>query len=500
MHRLTNADYIKINMFTKEANIMKTVTHEAKAGQPATKPPTFFKSGRPSDNPSQQRQSPKKSLLEMITLGLLSRDGHDLPLSSKSEVGNEQLNLPKELTQPLPAEMQTAILNRPVISPLTLDDKQLSQSSIEKILKTQQKLNEIKHSLSVLIDSVAAHPSYFSAWSKAWGDTAIWKKWLGGTLVTGLPLTVALTVHIPVLLALSGIVAVGYGAAGFLLDDHHRSMNIYLQKIKEGVLSLADILAWTITSLEEIANQLAEEVSKFKAENSKLKSENHRLSENVNRLCQGVDLMIENIRIKMAEREQLSSLKLALEEHLNSLKASDERQRLQGEKQLSVLDETYNLISDELAKQVATLNTEKTELIREVSKLRTIGETLQSTVTTLSASCIQDESKRLAFQTQLEKFLSDKEGSFAELTAKANETSKKLSTTQDALAKTQKELEQTKRELQSVLNDQHQVLTRLECLEQQKAKHFESFADSQTVRIDKVGEEENILIEHGIGL
>ncbi len=394
-------------------------------------------------------------------------------------------NIPEELTAPLDAELQQQLLQRSSDASFNLEDLE-GLSRAEQIAFMQKHIGNVQGSLKILLNSMAENPSYLSAWARLWGDLSQWKKWLGGTLVTALPITVAIAAHLPVLFGVGGAMAVIFGTTNFLLEDHFRSSQFFLQKIKERVLSLADILVWTITILHDLAKVLETQVNKFKEENAKLKSENERLTDNVDKLCRSVDVLSRNIKIKLDECQMISNIKEELAINIQQLSHRLDSQTLDAEariqhlealeesqSKLALIEEAYSSITEQMHSQISQLAKEKSELAHEVANLKQMGQVLSATIQEMSKTVIGDASEREQFQQRLDRFITDKEESFAELTAKASETGKKLIHTQEELESTKEALKETQLRLQSVLLDHqnivlaHQnVLTRLEQLEQ----------------------------------
>ncbi len=401
-------------------------------------------------------------------------------------------NLPEELTKPLPSSVQVTL--QQISQEYQQKPKGQPLESLNRIAFTQEKLQEVKGSLALLVDSISENPSYLSAWSRAWGNTAQWKKILGGTVVTGIPLAVALTAHIPLLLTISGFVAVGYSATGFLLDNHYQASEIYVKKLKQGILSLADILAWTISSLSEISEELAREVGELKTQNSIFKEQNRIHAENINRLCSNMEHIKENIILKLREQEGLSGMKEALSTHLKALESHadrNEEQFMQSQRQLEEIDETYQLITGELGNYLGDLNQQKQELATEVGKLKTVEVALNDTNQMLTGIVLEDGEARKNFRDRLDKFISDKEESFASLTQQASTTGKQLVKTQEELERTKNELQDTQRQLSSVLQEQKRLVTSLERLERAKLSGV-----VPTMRTGRSANTENLVSEH----
>lgn len=379
--------------------------------------------------------------------------------------------LPIELTTPLPEPIQEEL--RELTDEYEKRPKKEEFESLNRIAFTQEKLSELKNNLLTFMNSIEFYEdkSYLTAWARAWGPISKWKRLLGGTIITAVPLSVALTTQLPVLLAVSsvftGMFAVGYGGTDFLLTDLYKNkkpMDEYIQKVKDGVLSIADVLGWSIQSMNLLERQLAKDLVELKRQNSTYRQLNEQHSTNIDHHYQKMELIERNILITLQEQDGLSSTKSSLAKHLKKLEAhaqTNASQLERGEEQLAELDRAYELITQKLSEHVGALQQEKNKLNQEVATLRTVGKSLQDALALVASSNLESADAREAFKEKIDKFVSDKEQSFADITARASQTQKELETTKN-------ELQATQQKLDAALLRQERLIDRLTALEKNK--------------------------------
>ena len=284
-----------------------------------------------------------------------------------------------------------------------------SQESLAQILSTKEHLSEIQKYLYGVVNAIHDNPSFLNRASTAWGNRPTWQKIVGGTLVFGTLFTIGILAHLLVLILTGVALATEFVIGSYLLEEHHRTNKHSKEALKSGMLGLAKVLELTITALDEIREQLATEIDKFKQENSKFSS-------NLSKLDKEIGLLNEELK-------QLDTTK----EALNRTKDK-----------LAGLTHDHELLNNDMGKKVAELAGVKSAMGLEIKRLTDVSAVLKGTVETLLPSLISDEAQRAVFQTKMEAFLRDSSTSFNAVADRICQAEQDLSVCRAALEQSNK--------------------------------------------------------------
>jgi hypothetical protein len=330
--------------------------------------------------------------------------------------------------------------------------------SLSRILATKKQIIDVKQSLSSIVDSIADNPSLFTRASGVWGGWPIWQKIGSGLVLTAPPVLVGIFANIGALIVIGSATGVIYSATGMVLEDHHACNISIKQRLKDGILCIADILELTIVALDAIRDRLAEEVKKFNEENATLARHVKDLGEQVSTLTNQVEVFIETERLLRVSKEKLEvstkELQTSVDEHSHLLELN--------RKELVEVSRAYEQNQASLIAQVAELTKARELMSLEVTKAKKISEGLKKAVDTLSFAVSQDQTQRTSFQDKLERFLTGKQESFDKVTSS-------LETTEDSLQVAQKALNESNDRYARLLDMQEALVARLMVIDNQLA-------------------------------
>lgn len=294
-----------------------------------------------------------------------------------------------------------------ILDPNSLDK---NNAGLKSIVSSNELLIQVRSSLNAIIHSLEENPSILSTLTQYWGSLSWGTRIIGGVLLSGPTLMVGVAANISFLVILSGLSAGAYITSGFVLQDHLEHTKLITEKLKQGVLEIADVLILTISALETIRHKLAIEVEQFQSENLKLTNNITTLSEQTYNLS----IQIESYIIT---EKHLRQSKIELEKTAESLKSDLEKNSQKYDetiKQIKILKQDHERCTKLLSTNIEELTMKRKELEEELEKTKGIASTLQGTVETLASTVINNAQQREAFQARLENFVQNKEKSFAE--------------------------------------------------------------------------------------
>lgn len=328
-------------------------------------------------------------------------------LHTDSKASNSKIDTTK--TKDLLAKLSFS----PAAQNLILDPNSFNSqdTGLTSIASSNELLIQVRNSLTKIIDSIEDNPSMISRLTKYWGSLTTTEKIIGGVAVTLPILMFGFVADIGFLLACCGLSAATYITSGAVLEDHLQHTQGITEKLKAGILGIADVLVLTISALDAIRQKLATEVDKFKTENM-------RLSENINSLSEDVDNLRIQIESSKVTEQYLRKIQAELEELATSLQSDlTKNQQLYDKTQLQiqVIKLDHEHLKETLSEQILDLSKKRAELEIELEKSRCLAETLQGTVTALSTAVIRDSTQRQKFQDKLEVLLQNKETNFLQV-------------------------------------------------------------------------------------
>ncbi|MDI9819072.1 MULTISPECIES: LegC2/C7 family Dot/Icm T4SS effector [unclassified Legionella] len=348
-------------------------------------------------------------------------------------------------------EEQFALNNASIESSLALSEQ---HPELTQIVFSQEQLGQLKHSLGIIIDTMEQNESLFSRVANFWGELPLWQKILGGIILTVPTLAVGLIAHITILLAISGATVAAYAASGIVLDDHHSCNKNMTDRLKQGIYSLADILEITITALDKIRKNLAEEIEKFRNENQRLINSLDALENQVDALTNQVEVLAATEALLRSSRNELETTAVKLKKTV----ADNEKLLKANQDELAEVKKDYERSKVQLTEKVSELAEVRVSMGLEIEKAKRVAATLQGTVQTLSGTVIEDACQRSSFQERLTKFLSDKEASFDSIANRICEAERELAIVKE-------ELKQSNKRYESLLERQEKQVDRLEQLD-----------------------------------
>ncbi|MCL9683995.1 LegC2/C7 family Dot/Icm T4SS effector [Legionella maioricensis] len=349
------------------------------------------------------------------------------------------------------------------------------QVSLEKIVEAKQQISQVKASLGTIIDTMAQNPSIFNRVATYYGEFPLWQKIAIGLGISVPTLALGIFAEIGALLVIGGVTVVAYTATGIVLDDHHHCNVNIAERLKSGIISLADVLELTIKALDSIGKKLAEEIAKFKVENLKLAERVSDLGDQIETLSSQVELYIETEKLLRATKEDL-------EETADKLKKSvtDQGDLLQkNQEELSRVTKAYNRSQEQLSEKIVELTSVRVSMGKEVDRAKKLATTLERTITSLSGAVIEDKKKREVFQNKLEEFLGEKETGFESVAGRLNDAERELSLGKD-------EFKWANDRYNDLLKRQEAMVVRLEELDKKlgikQVKPKEHFAQLLTLK------------------
>lgn len=329
---------------------------------------------------------------------------------------------------------------------------------IKDIATTRTQLYDVKKSLGGIVDSIVDNPSLFSQAANAWGDWSVWQKVGLGIAVSCPPIALGLAANMMTLLTIGSVSAAVYGTTGVVLEDHFVCSEHTKERIKLGILNIADVLDVTIQALDSICQRLEQQLKRFSDENTKL-------AQHVTRLEKEVSVLIDKIESLASLERSLCATKDKLQATIDQLQGSVEVQsdllrRTQNE--LRRVTQEYQNAHEALVREVNTLNRTRERMDKGIDDVSQISDTLKNTIASMSETMAKEQERQDVFQERLESFLADKEVGLERVTGGFETTERQFS--QVAL-----QLESNHDLFNQVLRRQEEQLQRMERLEQQFA-------------------------------
>lgn len=326
--------------------------------------------------------------------------------------------------------------------------------NLNRIIQTREQIAQVKVNLSTIIDSIADNPSLVTRASNVWGAWPTWQK-VGTGLVLSVPALLAgVAASIGSLLILGGATGVVYTTTGMILEDHHACNVNIKQRLKEGVLSIADVLELTIVALDNIRLKLAEEIGKFKDENLKLAGQVSTLGDQINTLTIQIEILVETDQFLRMTKENLQQqaveLKKSTEFQSELLKKNQE--------ELAAITRDYKKNQDMLVARVEELRKVRESMAAEVGKTKKVSEAMQRAVSTLSGQVLEDHKQKQAFQSKLSALLDGTDES-------AMKVIERMTTTQRELEGAKEDLRTNNVRNKELLDRQEELVRRLEKLD-----------------------------------
>lgn len=334
------------------------------------------------------------------------------------------------------------------------EDTKEEIDSLNKISTAQTKLTKVKESLGSIIDTIAANPSLFTRAATAWGELPLWQKIVGGVVLTGPTLAVGLFAHVSVLLVVGGVTGITYTASAIVLDDHHTCNVNIAARLREGIISLADVLQLTIEALDTIRQELAKEIDRFKEQNFKLTENVTELGDKVEQLTNQVELFVETEKLLRATKDDLETTVKSLKESITDQSGLLEK----NQQELSKVKIAYEKSQQQLSLKVAELHKVRVEMGLEVKKVQAVASTMKVAVNTLTDTVVSNDKQKEEFKRKFDTFLSDKSASF-------DNVSNRIHMAEEELAAVKEELKVVTTRYQQLLDRQESQVVRMERLD-----------------------------------
>lgn len=340
---------------------------------------------------------------------------------------------------------------------LILDPNSFDKNTtgLASITSSNELLIQVRNSLSAIVDSLEENPSILTRLAKTWGTMSWLERISVGIALSAPTMAVGVIANVGFLVALSGLSAGAYITSGVVLQDHLDHTQVVTKKIKEGIFGIADVLVLTISALDAIRQKLSIEVERFKDENG-------RLHDNVNGLSEQIDILRVQIESNMLTEQYLRQTQVELQSTATSLKTNMEKNQQLYDETIVELEKTnaaHNKINDRLNGQVAELEQRREALTIEVQNVKALATTLQGTVETLSSVVINDKQQRQDFQKRLDGFLQNGSQSFVDF-------AKRIGKTEAELQSVKLQLEQSLQRHANLMQQQEELITRLERIDQ----------------------------------
>lgn len=297
--------------------------------------------------------------------------------------------------------------------------------NLARVIKTQEQLSEVKKSLCSIVDSIADNPSFFTRASELWGSWPLWQKVGSGIVLTAPAIVVGLVANINSLLLIGSVSAVMYSSTGMILEDHHACNVTIRQRLKDGILSITDVLELTIAALDTIRNRLAEEVQRFNSENNKLVGHVLSLERQIDSLTAQVQCLAGAEESLRATRDQLQKTVMELEQSVD--KQSELLKKNQEE--LTAVTRDYQRNQEHLAAEVAKLKATREDMSRQMASTARVSTDLRAAVDTMSSAVRDDKKQRQELQEKLQVFFAAGQVSFDHVTKRLTETEQKFEET-----------------------------------------------------------------------
>lgn len=313
---------------------------------------------------------------------------------------------------------------------------------LKALLADKDGLVKVKESFCAVIDSMHDNPSLITRCAEYWGKLPMWQKVGGGVVITIPTLTIGLAAHIGILLAFSGFTVIAYSAGGIALDDHYASNKNMADKLKKGILGLADILVALINQLHSICDSLRQENNRFHCENELLAETRSSLQETVATLTTQAENYILISDFLKKEQLKLEKTNITLDHTATELEAVK-----------SELAKNQSL----LAAKIGELERVRVEMSLDLDNARQTASILNSTVNALALKSITSDEQRQEFQEKIQLIMDGKMEQFGEV-------AERLSATEEQLAIAKNELEQKNNYYAGLLERYEQLIERQEDL------------------------------------
>ncbi|MGL6037116.1 MAG: LegC2/C7 family Dot/Icm T4SS effector [Legionella sp.] len=313
---------------------------------------------------------------------------------------------------------------------------------LKALLADKEELVKVKESFCAVIDSMHDNPSLITRCAEYWGKLPMWQKVGGGVALTIPTLIIGLAAHIGILLAFSGFTVIAYSAGGIVLGDHYSSNKNMADKLKKGILGLADILVALINQLHSICDSLHVENDRFHRENELLAETRSSLQDTVATLTTQAENYILISDFLKKEQLKLEKTNITLAHTATELEAVK-----------SELAKNQSL----LAAKIGELERVRVEMGLDLDKAKQTASILNSTVTALAQTSIASDEQRQELQEKIQLIMDGKMEQFGEV-------AERLSATEEQLAIAKNELEQKNNYYAGLLERYEKLIERQEDL------------------------------------
>ncbi|STX50599.1 inclusion membrane protein A [Legionella busanensis] len=345
----------------------------------------------------------------------------------------------------------TELSENPLSEVVIRESYKNEQDNLQKIALTEEHLAQIKENLSKIIDILSRNRSLVTKAADYWGGLSLWQKLVGGAVLTVPTLAAGIAAQLGALLALSGATVAVYTTGSIILDDHHNYNKNITEDLKKGVFSLADILAITISALDNIRVGLSKELEKFKEQNSKLAGNIALLNDKLETLSNQVEVFVFTEKLLRETQEKLEQEA----ERLRQTAVENEELLKKNELELLQVRKDYDKSRQQLNEKVTELVNVKTSMEIEVKKAKDVSITLQNTVKTLSNAVIDDNNQREVFQKKIATIINDNEQNALLINTRVQELEKEL-------REVKEQLELSNNRYRDLLDRQESQIERLE--------------------------------------
>ncbi|HHI9989660.1 TPA: hypothetical protein ACQDQH_002757 [Legionella pneumophila] len=305
--------------------------------------------------------------------------------------------------------------------------EQSNTKKIEEILKTHKKILEIKDALNNIIDSMIKKPSLLSQAAQYWNEIPLWKKISFGVLLVAPAFFIGIFVHVAVLTTLSLVTLCAYAVSSYLLDDHFADHSEGLNKLKQGIAGLGNLLSSMIELLDLLNKQFAEEMQKLKDNNSLLSCQIDSLDDQVDELNQQIEQF-------KATQQKLQQIQIELDKESMRLKMENQEQSklIQTTQiQLEQVTSEYQQNQIKLSTQIVDLTESKAKIEQELERLRKCIAIFQKTTEQLTSTLSMNQEQQTAFVQKINEFISDKENRLEHVIGTISHSADALSQTKD---------------------------------------------------------------------
>lgn len=263
----------------------------------------------------------------------------------------------------------------------TLQNTKPPETTTEQLQDTQQKLASVKEDLNNIIDAITNNQSMVSMAANYWGGLGTWQKVAGGIMITIPTIATGLFISVGALVTLS----VSMTATGLILEDHYQHNASLVERLKKGILSMADVLELTINALSLIEAQFAREIKAFQTENELLKNNVQSLTDEMHSLKAQLEVFAQTSVIL---KDSISNL----EEEITKITANSQGQEAvlaKTQQELLKVKNEYEVSQHQLSDKVQEIAQVKLSLQTELTKANKTVKILQQTVTNFTSSVTQ---------------------------------------------------------------------------------------------------------------